>query len=112
MYKLAARLTEWRSGSIPGGYPRKASPTVLGYTSQSRRQTVYAEPSFDELLALCLDFGIVSEARPSAEGFVIRILDERMELRGEHAAVLLKGLLLGYFFNHSRDDLSLAEWHA
>ncbi len=85
---------------------------MLGYTSQRRKQTVYAEPSFDELLALCLDFGIVSEARAGVDGYVIRVLDERMELRGEHAAVLLKGLLLGYFFNHSRDDLSLAEWHA
>lgn len=102
-------LARWDdTGRVPRNTPR----IVLGYTSQRRQQTVYADPSFDELLALCLDFGIVSEARPAADGFVIRVLDERMELRGEFAAVLLKGLLLGYFFNHSRDDLSLAEWHA
>lgn len=70
----------------------------------------YDDPSFEEMLRLCQDFGLVTEYHADLHGVTLRAVNQRYELTVDEAEVLMQGLLLGFFFGHSRDDLSLAQW--
>jgi hypothetical protein len=70
----------------------------------------YAEPDRRELLRLCRDFGLVQEYEVGVNSIRMRCLHEVFEVSPQEADLLMKGLLLGFFYNHSRDDLSLADW--
>jgi hypothetical protein len=62
------------------------------------------------MIGLAVDFGIVSNVQRGRSMVAMNVLNDPVELSATEAAVLLKGLLLGYFYSQARDDLSLAEW--
>ena len=78
--------------------------------SHSSTVAPYAEPSFDEMLRLCVDFGLISEFDEVESGIRLRAVNQTFRLSIEEARVLMQGLLLGFFYGHSRDDLRLARW--
>lgn len=71
----------------------------------------YPDPSFEELLRLGFDLGMITEYEASMFGVRLRCATEEFTLGVDEAEILMRGLLLGYFYGHSRDDLSLAHWH-
>ena len=79
--------------------------------SSTRSVSLYAEPSFDELRRLCVDFGLISEFAEDDAGVHVRCVNQSFHLSTEEASVLMQGLLLGFFYGHSRDDLRLARWN-
>jgi hypothetical protein len=83
---------------------------VIGLTTQQR--STYPEPTFEEMMGLAVDFGIISAMHSSGNRVKMEVLNEMVDLTMSEAAVLLKGLLLGYFYNQKRDDLSLARWES
>jgi hypothetical protein len=83
---------------------------VIGLTTQQR--SVYPEPTFEEMMGLAVDFGIISALTRSGTHVKMEVLNEMVDLTLPEAAILLKGLLLGYFYNQKRDDLSLARWES
>ncbi len=70
----------------------------------------YPDPSFEEMLRLCVNFGIISDYEASVFGVRFTCVDEVMEMSVDEAEVAMKGLLLGFFFAHSRDNLREARW--
>lgn len=70
----------------------------------------YRPPSLEELLALCSEFELATTIRKIDGSYRLRCKDEDFDVRAEEAQLLAKGLLLGYFAFHTRDDLSLATW--
>lgn len=78
--------------------------------SNPRREVYYVQPSLDELMGLCRDFGLISEVRAVGERYWIQCKDEQFDVSPQEAALLVKGLLIGHFAFHTRDDLSLANW--
>lgn len=78
--------------------------------SQTRQEVFYVQPTLDELMALCQDFKLISEVRTIGERYHIQCKDERFEVSAREATMLVKGLLIGHFAFHTRDDLSLANW--
>ena len=77
---------------------------------QARPAVFYVQPSLDELMGLCRDFELISEIKVVGDSYVIQCKDERFEVSASEAALLVKGLLIGHFAFHTRDDLSLANW--
>jgi|GEM_PF-4669585 len=70
----------------------------------------YPDPDFEEMLMLCIDFGIISNYRASVFGVHFTCVNEELEMGVSDAEVLMKGLLLGFFYGHSRDNLTMARW--
>ena len=70
----------------------------------------YSSPTLDELVQLCVDFGLVSEVLSLDGKFHFLCKDERFVVSKKEAFVLVRGLLIGYFAFHTRDDLTLANW--
>lgn len=70
----------------------------------------YADPTFEELLKLCQDFGLVTDFHAHVRGVRIRCVNQEFNVSVDEAEVLMQGLLLGFFYGHSRDDLALAQW--
>ena len=62
------------------------------------------------MIGLAADFGMVSKLHRSGTRLQMEVLNEPVDVTLAEAAVMLKGLLLGYFYNQKRDDLSLAQW--
>lgn len=83
---------------------------MAAYRRTRGRVFEYPEPSFEELLHLCRDFGLVSEYEAHLTGVRLRCVNQVFEVSVDEAELLMQGLLLGFFFGHSRDDLSLAQW--
>jgi len=83
---------------------------VVAYRRLKEVFTTYPDPTFEELLELCRDFGLVSDYHPSLAGVRLRCVNQIFEMSVDEAEVLMQGLLLGFFYGHSRDDLSLARW--
>jgi len=81
-------------------------PTAPDPTSE----VPYRPPSLDELLTLCSEFELATVIHNMDGTFRLRCKDEDFTLDAERAAILARGLLLGYFAFHTRDDLSLANW--
>lgn len=83
---------------------------VKAFPKPPARPVRYAEPDRRELLRLCRDFGLVHEYEVGATGIRMRCLHQVFEVSPQESELLMKGLLLGFFYGHSRDDLSLADW--
>lgn len=83
---------------------------VKAYPRRPTRPVHYAEPDRRELLRLCRDFGLVQEYEVGSNSIRMRCVQEVFEVSPQESELLMKGLLLGFFYNHSRDDLSLADW--
>jgi hypothetical protein len=83
---------------------------VITYARMKRTVAEYPEPTFEEMLRLCRDFGLVTEVETTVRGVRLRCVNQSFEVSVGEAELLMQGLLLGFFFGHSRDDLSLAEW--
>ena len=81
---------------------------MLGLTTQKR--STYPDPSLEEMIGLAADFGMVSKLQRAGARLQMEVLNEPVDVSVAEAAVMLKGLLLGYFYNQKRDDLSLAQW--
>lgn len=77
---------------------------------QTRRQVEYVQPSLGELMGLCRDFKLISEIKVVGDRYQIQYKDEQFDVTASQAALLVKGLLIGHFAFHTRDDLSLANW--
>ena len=63
------------------------------------------------MIGLARDYGILSRVEREGNRVRLVVLNEPMELSASEATIMLKGLLLGYFYNQARDDLSLARWN-
>ncbi|MDA0378504.1 MAG: hypothetical protein O3C45_03530 [Bacteroidetes bacterium] len=74
------------------------------------REVYYVQPTLDELMGLCRDFNLISDIRVVGERYVIQCKEERFDVSATEAAFLVRGLLIGHFAFHTRDDLSLANW--
>ena len=85
---------------------------MVAYARLRQVPSDYPEPSFDEMLRLCTDFGLVTEFRVTMRGIWMRCVNQNFEVSVDEAEVLLQGLILGFFYGHSRDDLSLAQWES
>ena len=83
---------------------------MIAYATLRRTLLDYRDPTLEELLRLCRDFGLLTDFDLSPHGVLLRCVNQVFDVSAEDAELLLKGLLLGFFFGHSRDDLSLAEW--
>lgn len=91
----------------PNVTPLRTSPNGSG---QQPREVYYVQPTLDELMNLCRDFDLISEVRVVGERYVIQCKDEQFEVTAREASLLVRGLLIGHFAFHTRDDLSLANW--
>lgn len=78
--------------------------------SYERLRYDYPDPTFEEVLRLCRDFGLVTDYEPSVGRVRLRCVNQVFDVTVDEAEVLMQGLLLGFFYGHSRDDLSLARW--
>ena len=74
--------------------------------------TSYSDPSFTELVQMCMDFGLVEDYRAKRPGVRLRCLSEVYDVSIGEAELLLRGLLLGFFHQRTQDDLTLAQWAA
>lgn len=71
----------------------------------------YTQPSLDELIQLSMDFGLVNDVRHESNGRLsIKCKEETFRATLPEAQLLIRGLLIGFFAMHTRDDLSLANW--
>jgi len=70
----------------------------------------YSRPSLDELVQLCKDFDLITDIFSVDGRFDIVCRDDRFMVSPSEAETLVRGLLIGYFAFHTRDDLSLADW--
>ena len=75
-----------------------------------KSEVTYNRPTLDELVQLCIDFELVSEVMSLDGKFHFLCKDEKFVVSPEEATILVRGLLIGYFAFHTRDDLSLADW--
>jgi hypothetical protein len=78
--------------------------------SKTRRDVFYVQPSLDELMGLCRDFKLISQIRVVGDRYQIQCKDEQFDVSAPEASLLVRGLLIGHFAFHTRDDLSLANW--
>lgn len=74
------------------------------------REVYYVKPTLDELIRLCKDFDLIADVQTAGDGYVIQCKEETFHVTAKEAAILVKGLLIGHFAFHTRDDLSLANW--
>jgi hypothetical protein len=95
--------------SFPSPSPRRERDDVGSYR-RLKEVLAYPDPTFEEMLELCRDFGLVAEYHVRLDGVQLRCVNQVFDLRIDEAEVLMQGLLLGFFYGHSRDDLSLARW--
>lgn len=75
-----------------------------------RESTEYAPPSFGELVALAEECHLVSGYEQTARGVHFRAAGQVFQLPQRDAELLLHGILLGYFYAETRDDLTTAAW--
>jgi len=88
-----------------------ANVTPLSKARQSSvKEVFYVQPSLDELMNLCHDFELIADVQTIGDGYAIRCKDETFHVSAKEATILIKGLLIGHFAFHTRDDLSLANW--
>jgi len=71
----------------------------------------YREPTLQELMELGKDFGLIRSVERLGDGRLrIQAKEEAFTTNLHEAQLLVRGLLIGYFAYHTRDDLSLANW--
>lgn len=80
------------------------------HDSDTPVRSLYRQPTLDELLDLCLDFGLVSDLERNGEFLRMRCREEVFNVSVREAELLVRGLLIGYFAMQTRDDLGLATW--
>lgn len=74
-------------------------------------QEPYHEPTLQELIDLGQDFGLIRDVERAGDGRLrIQCKEEVFTTNLHEAQLLVRGLLIGYFAYHTRDDLSLAYW--
>ena len=73
-------------------------------------ETLYNHPSLDELIQLCKDYGLIKAISSTDGRFHIACKDDVFAVSTSEAETLVRGLLIGYFAFHTRDDLYLANW--
>jgi len=79
--------------------------------AELQEQEPYREPSLHELIELGQDFGLVRDVERLEDGRLrIQCKEEVFTTNLHEAQLLVRGLLIGYFAYHTRDDLSLAYW--
>ena len=83
---------------------------MIAYSRIKKAVADYPEPTFREMLRICKDFGLITEFDASVRGIRMQCVNQMFDVSVEEAEVLMQGLLLGFFYGHSRDDLSLAQW--
>ena len=86
------------------------SPSAKIRPIRPQPETLYTHPTLDELVQLCKDFGLVKAISTHEGRFHIACKDEIFVVGPSEAETLVRGLLIGYFAFHTRDDLSLANW--
>ena len=84
---------------------------VIAYSRVKKAVADYPEPTFREMLRICKDFGLITEFDASVRGIRMQCVNQTFDVSVDEAEVLMQGLLLGFFYGHSRDDLSLAQWN-
>ncbi len=72
--------------------------------------TAYPEPTFEEMLRLCVSYGLVSGYEGGMFGVRLTCIGEEYELSVDEAEAMMRGLLIGFFRGHSRDNLAPARW--
>lgn len=72
----------------------------------------YPEPTFDETLSLCRGLGLVHSYERAGEGVRMRFVSEWFEGPSDQALLVMKGMLLGYYYAQVGDSMSGARWIA
>ena len=80
------------------------------HDSGSSVRSLYRQPTLDEMLDLCVDFGLVTDLERDGEFMRMTCRDEQFSVSVREAELLVRGLLIGYFAMQTRDDLGLATW--
>lgn len=93
----------------PNVMPLRSVNGLPGPMSASR-EVYYIQPTLDELMGLCRDFGLISDVQAIGGRYIIQCKEERFDVSDTEASYLVRGLLIGHFAFHTRDDLSLANW--
>ena len=75
-----------------------------------KSEVQYPRPTLDELVQLCIDFELITEVISVDGKFHFLCKDEQFIVSPAESIILVRGLLIGYFAAHTRDDLSLAGW--
>lgn len=84
---------------------------MINTRSKSQQGTIsYEGPTLDELIQLCIDFELLNDVKRTNGRIKIRVREEYFDLNDREASILVRGLLLGSFALHTRDDLALAQW--
>jgi len=83
---------------------------VVNFCRIKEKISDYPDPTFEEMLRLCTDLGLVSEYTPRLTGVTMRCINQVFDVSVDEAEILMQGLLLGFFYSQSQDDLSLALW--
>ena len=86
------------------------SATNIKPLRPQKDEVAYMRPTLDELVQLCVDFELITEVMSLDGKFHFLCKDERFVVSPSEAIILVRGLLIGYFAFHTRDDLSLADW--
>ncbi len=88
-----------------------SSRTKVTTKSERSSGTIsYEGPTLKELIQLCIDFELISDIREVRGRIKIRVREEYFDLNDREAGILVRGLLLGSFALHSRDEPSLEAW--
>jgi len=84
---------------------------VISTKTTSHRGTIsYEGPKLDELIQLCIDFDLINDIRRVHGRIKIRVREEYFDLNDREAGILVRGLLLGSFALHTRDEEALEGW--
>lgn len=73
-------------------------------------RSLYRQPTLDEMLDLCVEFGLVSDLERDGDFIRMTCREEEFGVSVREAELLVRGLLIGYFAMQTRDDLGLATW--
>ena len=89
----------------------ESTRTKVSTKNMSPQESIsYEGPTLDELIQLSIDFDLISDIRRVRGRIKIRVREEYFDLNDREAGILVRGLLLGSFALHTRDDVSLDDW--
>lgn len=80
------------------------------YKSLFENTGEYEDPSLEELAELCIAYGLISDIRYEKGRYRFTAVNRYFDLDPIQADMLIQGLLLGYFYVQSGDELTMAAW--
>ena len=75
----------------PNVMPLRSVNGLPGPISASR-EVFYIQPTLDELMGLCRDFGLISDVQAFGGRYIIQCKEERFDVSDTEASYLVRGL--------------------